>query len=271
MGYVDNRIKEYSAVIRVEKCSRVFLNTLHGLRAQSTPPTEIVLVDSSRDPQERAHLAELGCKVVVYPDEPFNFSKAINLGAAAATSDWLLVISSHFVLNGPLVLQRADEDRIGNQCALFYIYASAQRVERLTVIDAKRFNGHNGLSNTCAMVPRELVVNRPFREEVFSAEDQEWSSWFFKVKRGRMLRIESAAASYLNPNSNLFKLVNEEIAIAYFTRKRELWPDRIAARVLRALLALLRGRKARAQMHWAIAKGLTCAIFKQPIRRSKYY
>lgn len=262
---------KYSAIVRVDRCSDILRRALVSLRTQSLPPNEIVLVDSSQNTTVHDELQSLGCTVIKYPDVAFNFSRAINLGVINAVSEWVLIISSHMVLMDPRAIETSVDECKTMKCDIFYIYASRLLLKQVNVIDINQFNGHNGLSNTCAMIPRSLITERPFREEVFSAEDQEWAAWFFRTKRGRILKIEFPGAVYLNPNFNVVKQVNEEISIAYFTWRRDMWPDRIVVRLLRALLAVSRGRRERAHMHWAIAKGVSSAWFKPPIRKSKYY
>jgi glycosyltransferase involved in cell wall biosynthesis len=261
----------YTALIRTHRCDALLERTVQSLREQGIAPREIVFVDSSRDPACTAALRALGGRIVAYPDGPFNFSKALNLGVAAASQPWVLLISSHVVLAHPSMIETgwAEAEAAGAQ-GLYWIASLDGRLA-LQCIAADAFDGHNGLSNACALLPATLMRERPFREEVFAAEDQEWAAWFFRTHRGRMLRITHPALKYLNPNANELKKINEEIAIAYYAYPRNRRLDRILLRCARGLLALWRRRPRAAHMHWEIAKGLFMANFRRPSRASRYF
>jgi len=235
------------------------------------PPRRIIFVDSSGDAVCRNRLAELGDSVVPYPEPVFNFSIAINVGLAAATASHVLLISSHVVLDCPQLIEEGCARARDVAAEVVYWIPANDGVVEMFRVDKTLFNGHNGLSNSCAMLPRLTALERPFRVDVFSAEDQEWAGWFMRERQGCTLRIKHPMALYLNPNVNILKTINEEIAIAYFSDRRWLRPHRIIERFVRAALAACRRRPERARMHWEIAKGLLAANFRKPIRLSKYY
>lgn len=260
----------YTALIRTATFDAVLEETIAALKAQSHPPERLVFVDSSNDEGTRAALGKLG-DVVVYPPEDFNYSRAINLGVDAITSPYTLIISSHVVLPPRLIEGGADLARLHAAPIVYWTYARDGRHHEC-LITSDTFNGRNGISNSCCLIGTELIAGRPFRPEVFSAEDQEWSSWYFREVGGSILRIEDPQLQYRNAHAtNIQKTINEEIAIAYFTSRRELGIDRVAVRLLRAALAGSRGRSNRARMHLAIAIGLLKANFVQPNARSRYF
>jgi hypothetical protein len=83
------------------------------------------------------------------------------------------------------------------------------------VIHRENFTGFNGLWNTAALIKMSLLNERTFREDVFSAEDQEWASWVFGKKQGRIARICGADRVNNNPRKRMLKKrLNEHIAIA---------------------------------------------------------
>ncbi len=262
---------DYDAVIRTDRYTPTLERAVAALRRQTTPPRRIIFVDSSDDAGCRDQLMALGDSVVPYPAFAFNFSIAINVGVAAATALHVLLISSHVVLEDPQLIEDGCARAHDAGAGIVYWTHAVTGVFQVFTVDKTSFDGRNGLSNACAMLPRACALERPFRAEVFSAEDQEWAGWFLRERRGRSLRVEHPHALYLNPHVNILKTINEEIAIAYFTDRRGLRPHRIVERLLRAALAALRRRPERARMHWEIAKGLLMANFRQPVRRSRYY
>lgn len=269
MAFEDS---SYTAIIRTDRCDDIVRDMVSHLRAQSVPPDNILFVDSSRSIKCLKELQALGAIVVTYPDEPFNFSKAINIGVDAAERENCLIISSHVILHRSTFIADGLSAARQNNCdVLYWAISPVKGVDGNYVITTENFNGKNGLSNSCALIPTALLRQRRFREEVFSAEDQEWASWYLRQRRGRVMRTVHSGFEYQNPNVNATKKINEEIAIAYYTYRRNLMPDYIAARLLRALLAAVRRRPERARMHWEIVKGLTSAIFKKPVRQSKYF
>jgi glycosyltransferase involved in cell wall biosynthesis len=261
----------YTALIRTHRCDALLERTVQSLREQTTPPSEIVFVDSSHDPACAAALQALGGRVVAYPDGPFNFSKALNIGVAAASQPLVLMISSHVVLAHPTMIENGWHSATATGARGLYWIPSLDGRLACHCIAPDTFDGHNGLSNACALLPTELLRERPFREEVFAAEDQEWAAWFFKTHRGSMLRITHPDLQYLNPNANELKTINEEIAIAYYAYPRNLRLDHILMRCARGLLAFWRRRPRAAYMHWEIAKGLFMANFRRPSRASRYF
>ncbi len=262
---------DYDAIIRTDHHDATLERAVAALRRQTMPPRRIIFVDSSCDSACRDHLTTLGDTVVPYPQSVFNFSIAINVGVAAATSPRVLLISSHVVLDDPRLIEEGCARARDAAAEVVYWIPADDGVAEVFRVDKNLFDGHNGLSNACAMLPRPTALERPFSAEVFSAEDQEWAGWFLRERHGSTLRVKLPHVLYLNRNINMLKTINEEIAIAYFTDRRWLRPHRIIERVLRAALAVFRRRPERARMHWEIAKGLLAANFRKPARLSKYY
>ncbi|NBR47836.1 glycosyltransferase family 2 protein [bacterium] len=261
----------YDAVIRTDHHSVLLERVISALRAQTSPPKKIILVDASREPCCREALLKLGDIVIQYPNTQFNFAHALNLGIEAAVGHEVLLISSHVVLKDITLIEHGRLLGREHNAGVVYWKAANRGALQVQLNQAGSFDGHNGLSATCALIPRRDALERPFRTDVFSAEDQEWAGWYLHTRNGKTLQIEHPQFEYLNPNSNIQKTINEEIAIAYFTNRKLLRPRHIATRILRAALAGLRHRPARARLHWEIAKGLLLANFRQPHRRSRYY
>lgn len=259
----------YSVIIRAHEATPLVFRAIQCLRAQSLSPLEIIIVDSSGKPEVQAQLNSLADIHVEYGHSNFNYSRAIHLGVAAAQGDHVLIHSSHVALLGAQLIEQAFEQAKAMQCDVFYCRKGTELA--YDKIDQHVFDGRNGLANSCAMIPRQLLLQRGFREDVFSAEDQEWAAWFIREQQGSVLRVTSPFCSYENPHLNIQKKVNEDLAVAYFVNRRERWPHNIAARLGRAALAFVRRRPDRARLHWLVATGLLASYFSSPQRKSKYF
>lgn len=275
---------EYTAVIRTDRCGDLLKKTVDLLTKQSMPPKKIIFVDSSMDSACAAELAKIGDKVVEYPDAEFNFSRAINVGIDVVSTPNVLILSSHVLLESEEIIEtgwrEAHQRNIVAWCG--YPANGDKSVREFEVQETSRrnFNGHNGLSNSCAMIPTDLAKLRPFREEVFASEDQEWTAWYLNENESSILRLKAKNLVYSNPNFvadtmdpsyNPTKRLNEIIAVAYYVNRRNLRPDKIISRVARGCFAIMRQRPRRAFFHWSVAFELTKANFYEPRRKSKYF
>lgn len=261
----------YTALIRTRDSHPLVEAVVAALRAQTLPPSRIVAVDSGSSSEQHRLLAALVDDVVDYPAEPFNYSKAINLGVPRCATPWILIISSHVVIEDREAMARASTEMRRQGAFAFYLWSSESDAWKAEIVDRRRFDGHNGLHNTCAFVPTDAVARRPFREEVFSAEDQEWSAHFIREHDARILRIGTSAMRNRNPHVNHLKFINEEISIAYFTCRERLGVAYLASWLARSALAFVRGRHGRSRAHLKIFRELMLARVRPPKRTSSYY
>lgn len=269
----------YAAIIRAYAYTPLLAEVIAALNNQTAAPEELIIVDSSKDPAVSRQFAALGATVVPYPHEEFNYSKAINLGVAANRHPLTLIISSHVMIHASDLIEAGWS--IARARGIEIVYWTSRidcppPPERQILMDKRKFTGRNGLSNSMALLPTHLIYDRPFREEVFSAEDQEWTKYYLKARRRPMLRIETIGMGYLNPNHNAegwneTKLLNEELAIGHFVNRRLIMPDRILIRFLRGILATIRRRPERARVHFGFAKAMLMANFLPPKSQSRYF
>ena len=96
----------YGAIIRSHARTRLLEQLIVSLRTQTNPPRKIIIVDSSPKRTDFLDLLALDVEIVSYPQEPFNFSKAINIGISAITSSNVLIISSHMSLKDRSLIER---------------------------------------------------------------------------------------------------------------------------------------------------------------------
>src|SRR5688572_16071196 len=89
----------YSVLIRTWNSDATLGKTLRSLRIQDLPPEGILIIDSGSTDGTLKTAAEFKARIIHYPsDLPFNYSKALNIGLAAAETDYVLIISSHTVI-----------------------------------------------------------------------------------------------------------------------------------------------------------------------------
>jgi glycosyltransferase involved in cell wall biosynthesis len=268
--------KNYTAVIRTFNSMPLLLSVIDALKQQTVPPDEIILVDSSNEKRQREDVLSLGYQVIRYPsDQEFNFSKAINIGVEKATTEYVLIISSHVVLNSKTLIEKCINITTthDSNCLGYSIYPqeSGNNKESFLKVDSRNFSPVIGLSNSCAFLKTINIVQRPFREDVFSAEDQEWVGYYLRNKNSFFYSIGSSDLLYLNENINIQKKINEEIAMAYFTHHQLRSPQNILLRALRGAFALLRNRPERAKYHWIVSKELLMTYFRKPYKKSRYF
>jgi glycosyltransferase involved in cell wall biosynthesis len=218
-------MSSYSALIRTFNSEQTLAATLRSLSEQSAPPSQYIFVDSGSRDATFSLLPE-GAIVHRFVGEKFNYSAALNQGIAHVSCDKVLIISSHTALSDPGAIRYAL-DLLDRDETIGAAYFDNER-KPLTHqrIDRSNFNGFNGVWNTCALLRTDLVRSRPFRPEVFSAEDQEWSNWLVHTRALAVARISGAGMSNAaNPNISdklMLKQLNEHVAIAYYTNRKML-------------------------------------------------
>ena len=267
---MDSQLPVYTALIRTFNSANTLPATIASLQAQSRPPSEWVFVDSgSRDATQS--LIPLGATWHRYSASEFNFSRSLNEGVALVRTPLLLIISSHTRLANAEAMSYACS-LLGRDAQLGGVYFSDDQPGPLqhTLIGRDTFDGFNGLWNTCALVRTQLVCERPFREEVFSAEDQEWSGWWLNERGGRIARITGGERLCDNPHTHSpLKLLNEYVSIAYFTNRRLMrWSN-----ILRQLLLVIGPASARRRgrlFYLRLAVRLAACHFRQPRYQSRY-
>lgn len=268
----------YGVIIRAHMRTEIVDNLIGALRGQTFSPNQIIIVDSSDKREAFKDLKSSDILIIPYPDEPFNYSKALNLGIQANEYAYTLLISSHIFIDDPTLIKRSVAVAAQNGVeAMTWVGLSQEGdSEGHVIVDRKSFNGKNGLSNSMSMVKTVIYKRRPFREEVFSAEDQEWTAWYLKKMNEKVLRFSTPHFHYRNPyhsgdQFSELKVFNEELSLGHFVRRRFIYPDRIMLRALRGVFALLRRRNDRARMHFRFAWLMTKANFMRPEVQSRYF
>ena len=266
---------KYTALIRTNNSLPIVADVVAKLRAQTFPPERILAVDSASTPEQRTALEGIFDAIVDYPLEPFNYSKAINIGVEACHTKYVLIISSHVIVENINLIQNGINllDKDNSYCLGFCINPQSviKNYWNALKVNSQNFTPFTGLSNSCAFLQVKSILDRPFREDVFSAEDQEWVAFQIRINNSYFYSIGSSDLKYLNQHINDLKHINEEISMAYFTHPQLRSPRKIVSRLLRSLLAFVRHRPERAKLHLTLAKELFLANFRKPVRKSSYY
>lgn len=266
---------KYTALIRTYNSFPLVADVVAALRAQAIPPERIIAVDSNSNSEQRQALDDLVDEVIDYPKEPFNYSKAINIGIAACETEYVLIISSHVLLTDPyLISYGINHISLSGELCLgccFNQGGDHGKAYGVSWVDKNSFSLLLGLSNSCAFLKRRYITERPFREDVFSAEDQEWAAYYLRERGANFYSFHSVYVKYLNPHVNELKTMNEFISMAYFTHPELRGMKYVLPRLGRAILAILRLRPHRARFHFTMAKELFMTRFRKPVRQSAYY
>jgi glycosyltransferase involved in cell wall biosynthesis len=264
----------YSALIRTFNSEGTLPATLEKLSRQTVPPSEFIFVDSGST-DNTITLAPPHSILHKYQGLEFNFAEAINQGLEYISADYVLIISSHTLLNNVNAIEYAigllDTNEYLGAC--YFSYENDGEL-RYVIIDRNNFDGFNGLWNTCSLVRYDLLSKRKFRTEVFSAEDQEWARWLFEYEDKGIARVNGAGLDLrLNQRMQEFnwrKRKNEYVAVAYFAN-----PDlmtvtnlaRIAYRVLKPTTRPFRER----YFNLSLLFELCLCFLRKPRYKSRYF
>lgn len=228
----------YTALIRTFNSEKTLPDTLDSLSRQSIPPSEYVIVDSGSS-DGTLGLIPAGAKVHRYTSGKFNYSRSLNEGIEFINTSYTLIISSHTSLfnRGAIAACLEYMEKIDNVSAAYFIQELSDHL-KFEVITEDNFTGFNGLWNTCALYKTYLLKQRPFREDVFSAEDQEWTKWLLSSGK-HVARVSGGGMLYNNLIMDRFrKRMKEELAVALFVKEEMLrfpYLLRVLYRVIRPI------------------------------------
>lgn len=84
-----------SVIIRTRNEAASLSSTLEGVLAQLQPPHEVIVIDSGSTDATLQIAARYPVRILTIPREEWNYSRALNRAAAAASGDILVCLSAH--------------------------------------------------------------------------------------------------------------------------------------------------------------------------------
>jgi glycosyltransferase involved in cell wall biosynthesis len=196
--------------------------------------------------------------VIDYSLPGFNYAMAINIAIPQLVSDYVLVISSHVVIENPLAIREAikvmdSHPSLGGVC-----FSSHDHGEiRTHFVRRNSFNGLNGLWNSCSLYRSSLLRERPFNPDVYSAEDQEWSRWLIHNRGMELAHLSGTAMQNINPRQmSLEKRVKEWECVAWFVDRTYLGFPFIKGRFYKAIYELYRRHPSRSWFWFLVGLAL---------------
>jgi glycosyltransferase involved in cell wall biosynthesis len=140
----------YSVLIRTWNSGLTLPSCLNGIRSQSFAPSRILIVDSGSTDGTLQIADAHDVEILHYPASlRFNYSRSINIGMQVLDTPFVLLLSSHTILETPcassLMLAELSEHQ-----HVFSVYAvpigggTPRRERDRFEITATNFTGHNG-------------------------------------------------------------------------------------------------------------------------------
>lgn len=210
-----------SIIIRTHNAEAYLSALIASIHRQDFKDWEIIAVLHKCHDGSEAILREAGARIVHYPpDDPFNYSRALNLGAAVSHGKYLLNLSSHIeIVRSDTLPKMIHTMEAGNLAAVTvmrrFLGERYPRREDISFIDQNNFRGEGGLANFCGMIPRQLWEKHPFSEAIPAVEDSAWAAYW--INHGyRTAWLGGHAIIYKNPRYSVSKLVRDRALIALF-------------------------------------------------------
>lgn len=196
----SRRCPALTALIRFSDSAATLPQLLRSLATQTVVPGTLVGIDNRSRDGSREILSRAGAQLLDWP-HAYHHSKVLNHGLARCSSPFVLIISSHNVLDEPTAIEKllgalAPEDIVGASP----LYAS-ETFGKLG--DTVRWSDLAGqglpyasiFSNSCGMIRRSAWLEHPFNESIAIAEDYAWALWH--LEHGRRVARVSARYQYL--------------------------------------------------------------------------
>ncbi|MBN2044469.1 MAG: glycosyltransferase family 2 protein [Anaerolineales bacterium] len=178
-----------SVVIRAFNEADHIGRLLNGIRQQSLPVVEVILVDSGSTDSTVQIAREFGVKLVNIRPKEFSFGRSLNRGIAAASHDFIAMISAHCYPVYSDWLEKLIEPLADPGVAISYgkqrggetnQYSEHQWFKQYFPDYSLPSQGHAYCHNANAAIRKSLWEQHPYNEQLTGLEDLGWGSWAFE-------------------------------------------------------------------------------------------
>ena len=232
-----------SVVIRALNEEAHIGRLLHGLKSQTLPPDEFILVDSGSTDRTVDIARANGCKIVNIAKKEFTFGRALNRGCEAATGDALLIVSAHVypLYNDYLeqFVRPLDNDDVtvvyGRQVGDHRTKYSESRVMiKWFPKESMWSQGHPFSNNANALVRRSAWEQLRYREELTGLEDLDFAKRAMERGAGVAYVAEAPVVHVHEESWKVLQNRYRREAIAY----KNIYPDTTITRRQASTLAI---------------------------------
>ena len=223
---------ETSVVIRTKDEAAGLGTLLCALGEQSRPAGETIVVDSGSRDSTLAIARGWGARILELDPEQFSFGRALNLGSAAASGEFLVYLSAHACPVDEQYLERLLAPFVEPQVAGVYgrqipwpkcNVFEASAIEAAFPAGARQQADDFFFSAANCAVRRARWEDRPFNEDLPGCEDQAWAKW--AIGAGYRIIYE--------PTAEVFHSHNEGLRGVYRRSRREAIGDQSNGRLPR--------------------------------------
>jgi glycosyltransferase involved in cell wall biosynthesis len=178
-----------SIVIRAFNEEQHIDRLLYGITQQTIPNPEIILVDSGSTDNTVAIAKTYPVKVLTILPEEFTFGKSLNQGIAAASGEFVVIISAHCFPVYPDWLEQLIKPFTDPEIGLSYgrqrggetnYYSEHQFFRKYFPENSVTQQAHPYSHNANAAIRRILWEQHPYNENLTGLEDLAWSSWMME-------------------------------------------------------------------------------------------
>jgi rhamnosyltransferase len=193
-------MKTASIIIRTKNEARSLGATLDGLFAQDLEPHEVFVIDSGSRDATLDIARRYPVRILEIPPKQWNYSRALNMGARAATGDFLVCLSAHCPPIGrdwlTNLLRHFDDPKVAavwgpNLSPGRHTPSPGPPIRQ----EPGSYNVENrmfGLVNSNSALRRSLWLEFPFDEALPATEDKRWGQE--AMARGYSVVHDPAAA-----------------------------------------------------------------------------
>lgn len=240
-------MESYSVLIRTYNSAKTIQKCLDGVFSQTSQPKEVLIIDSGSSDQTMECVSPYPIRWIdLSQREEFSYSTSLNIGFGQLKSDFVLVVSSHTIMEDNNLVEKMIE-AIGRHSNVIAGYAVPDCKHTNPVncirIDSNSFDGWNGLWNTCALIRKTYWDRRPFSKYVWAAEDQHWArEWFQSNHNLATLRFEGLGVTNQNPKiDSLWKHCAIYASIASFSYPEDYTYSKLLKHIGVCVVKRLRG------------------------------